>query len=512
MPLTIFPPRQTTLAVVRRWIVPALFAAVGVALAVRVAAFLLLPNVDGDAYCYLDKARELRAALLAGGLRLENLFFFWLPLYPLVVALVSLVFPGGGHLMLVGKLVSAASGLVACWLTYRLLVAMTRRPLVALAGALCVAFDPWQLLYSSNSMTELPFEALVLGALDRVIARRWTAASVLLVLAGFVRIEAWPLAALVPVAAFLTERKIRLMPILLVCVAPMVWLAISYAAKGDARAYFTIRNAYVAEYLAYEPARAHLTARWAQWDFSNLRQGACVPAVLGAFAAMGTLAGRFLTRRRPGPATLAPIALAVVYGFLLAFLLAAYATRSQPVLWVRYGLVFQPLGVCLTLWWLTDGAGVRLRGAAALLLGAGIVAHAAYEFKVINDTRGSLLFQRQAGALLAALHPGRVYCDSIVVRVEAGLMPGHTCASADLRRDPDGFLADLHRQGVDYLVYIASEASTPVKLFPELADFRAAHGLEPFRKIASPDWRPAVLIYRVVPPNQTTPETVPNGG
>ena len=508
MTTTTFPPRRTIPATIRRWVVPTLFAAVGLACAVRVAAFLLLPNVDGDAYCYLDKARELRAALLAGGLRFENLFFFWLPLYPLAVALVSLVFPGGGHLMLVGKLVSAASGLAACWLVYRIIMAMTRRPLLALVGALCVALDPWQLLYSSNSMTELPFEALVLGALDRVIARRWTAASAILVLAGFVRIEAWPLAALVPAAAFLVERKVRLAPILLVFVAPAAWLAISYAAEGDARAYFTVRNAYVAEYLAYEPARAHLTAQWAQWDFSNLRQGASLPTVLGAFAAMGTLAFRFLTRRPLVPATLAPTALAVVYGFLLAFLLAAYATRSQPVLWVRYGLIFQPLGVCLTLWWLTEGAGRQVRWPAALLLGLGIAAHAAYEFKVVNDTRGNLLFQRQAGALLASLHPNRVYCDSIVVRVEAGLMPDHACDSSDLPRDPAGFLADLRRQGVDYLVYIASEASTPVKLFPELADFRAAHGLEPFRKIASPDWRPAVLIYRVAP----APEAARNGG
>ncbi len=496
MPLTTFPPREATFAAARRWIVPALFAAVGIAIAARVAAIFLLPNIDGDAYCYLDKARELRAALLSGGLRVENLFFFWLPLYPLVVALVSLVFPGGGHLMLVGKLVSAASGLAACWLVYRILVAMTRRPLVALVGALCVAFDPWQLLYSSNSMTELPFEALVLGALERAMARRWTAASVILTLAGFLRIEAWLLAALVPVAVLLVEREIKPAPILLALVAPAAWLAISYAVKGDARAYFTIRNAYVAEYLAYEPERAHLTAKWAQWDFSNLRQGACLPTVLGAFVAMGTLAFRFLARRRPA---FAPVALAIVYAFLLAFLLAAYVTRSQPVLWVRYGLIFQPLGVCLTLWWLVDGVRGRARWAAALLLGWGFVAHAAYEFSVINDTRGNLLFQRQAGALLASLGPGRVFCDSIVVRVEAGLMPGRVCDSADLRRDPAGFLADLHRQNVDYFVYIASEASTPVKLFPELAGFQAAHGLEPFRKIASPDWRPSVLIYRVTP-------------
>ncbi len=168
------------------------------------------------------------------------------------------------------------------------------------------------------------------------------------------------------------------------------------------------------------------------------------------------------------------MALAVVYLFLLAFLVAAYVTRSQPVLWVRYGLIYQPLGVCLTLWWLAEGVGPRTRRVAALLLGLGVVAHAGYEFKVVNDTRGNLVFQRQAGALLASLHPNRVFCDSIVVRVEAGLMPDHACDSSGLRRDPAGFLEDLRRQKVDYLVYIASEASTPVKLFPELAEFRAA--------------------------------------
>ena len=497
MSLAALPPRATTLAAARHWIVPALFAAGLTVLTMRVAAFFLLPNIDGDAYCYLDKARELRAAILSGSLRVQDLFFFWLPLYPLAVALVSLVFPGGGHLMFVGKLVSAVSGLAACWLVYRLLMAMTRRPHVALVGALIVAFDPWQLLYSSNSMTELPFEALVLGALDRVVARRWSAASVIMVFAGFLRIEAWPLAALVPVAALLVERRIKIVPVLLVFVAPAAWLAITYATKGDMRAYFTIRNAYVAEYLAYEPERAHLTAKWAQWDFANLRQGACLPVVLGAFAAIGWLALRFVTRRKPATGTFAAVALAVVYLFLLTFLVAAYSTRSQPVLWVRYGLIYQPLGVCLTLWWLAEGCGPRSRWVAALVLGAGIVAHAADEFKVINDTRGNLVFQRQAGALLASLHPNRVFCDSIVVRVEAGLAPDHACDSSGLSADPAGFLQDLRRQNVDYLVYIASEASTPVKLFPELAEFRAAHGLEPFQKIDSPDWRPSVLIYRV---------------
>ena len=505
MSLTTFLSRESTLAAARRWVFPALVAAVGLALAARVAAFFLLPNIDGDAYCYLDKARELRAAIFAGTLRPTDLFFFWLPLYPLAVAVVSLVFPGGGQLMLAGKLVSAASGLAACWLVYRLLVAMTRRPRLAIVGALLVALDPWQLLYSSNSMTELPFEALVLGALDRLIARRWTAASVLLVLAGFIRIEAWGLAALVPVAALVVERKVRLVPILLVFVAPAAWLAISYAAKGDARAYFTIRSAYVADYLAYEPERQHLTAKWAQWDFSNLRQGACAPFVFGAAAATGFLLWS-LVRRRPPAGTFAALALLGVYGFLLSFLLAAYATRSQPVLWVRYGLIYQPLGVCLTLWWLaSEGLGRPVRWVAALLLGWGTLGHAAVEAKVVNDTRGNLVFQRQAAALLASLRPNRVYCDSIVVRVEAGLMPDHARDSFGLRRDPAGFLEDLRSQKIDYLVYIASEASAPVKLFPELAGFRPAHGLEPFKKIDSPDWRPPVLIYRVGPPVEKIP-------
>ena len=344
----------------------------------------------------------------------------------------------------------------------------------------------------------------------RLIARRWTAASVILVCAGFIRIEAWPLAALVPVAAFAVERKVRLVPVLLVFVAPAAWLAITYAAKGDPRAYFTIRNAYVAEYLAYEPARQHLTAKWAQWDFSNLRQGACAPFVLGAAVAMGFLSWN-LVRRRPPAGTFAAVAVAGVYVFMLAFLLAAYVTRSQPVLWVRYGLIYQPLGVCLTLWWLAaEGVRKPVRWGAALLLGWGALGHAAVEAKVVNDTRGNLAFQRQAATLLTSLKPRCVYCDSIVVRVEAGLMPDHARDSSALRRDPAGFLEDLRRQKIDYLVYIASEASTPVQLFPELAGFQPAHGLEPFLKIASPDWRPSVLIYRVTPKTEDVPPNARN--
>ena len=485
----------------RRWVVSALCAAVGLALAGRIAAVFLLPNIDGDAYCYLDKAAQLRVAILAGTLRPADLFYAWLPLYPLLVALGALALPGGGHVLLVGKALSAASGFVVCWLVYRLLVVMTRRPALAAIGALLVAFDPWQTLYSSNSMTELPFEALVFAALDRAVAQRWTATSLCLVAAGFVRIEAWPLAALVPAVAFVVQRRVALASVLLVGVAPVTWLAISHDATGRTLTYFTARNAYVAEYLAYLPERAPLTAKWAAVDFSNLREAACLPLALGAAVAVGFLA-RGLVRRRLPAGAFAAVAVAVVYGYFLGFLLAAYVTRAQPVWWVRYGLIFQPLGVCLTLWWLAEGTGGTVRRVAVALLGVGILGHAATEAWIVHGTRGHLLFQRQAGAILAAVGPRRVFCDSAAVCVEAGIGRDRWRDSYDLRRDPAGFLEDLRQQGVDYLVFIAGEASTPIKLLPELADFRPAHGLEPFQKIASPDWRPAVLIYRVQsPPN-----------
>ncbi len=510
MTLTTFLPRESTLAAARRWVFPTLVALAAVAIVVRVVAFFVLPNVDGDAYCYLEKARELRAAILAFTLRPSDLFFFWLPLYPLAVAVVSLVFPGTGHLMFVGKLVSALSGLTVCWLVYRLLAAMTGHRRVAVLGALLVALDPWQLLYSSNSMTEVPFEVLVFGALERTVARRWTAASVLLVFAGFVRIEAWGLAALVPVAAFLVDRKIKIVPVLLVFVAPAAWLAITYASKGDVRAYFTIRNAYVAEYLAYAPERQHLTMKWAAWDFANLFQGACLPFMVGAAAAGGFLVRSVVRGQRPA-GMFGALALAAVYGFLLSFLLAAWVTRSQPVFWVRYGCIYQPLGVCLTLWWLAVGTQWPVRWLAAVVLGWTTLGHIAGESVVVNLMGGNLLYQRQAAALLASLHPNRVFCDSISLRVEADLMPDHACDSSTLRTDPAGFLEDLQKQKIDYLVYIAAEASTPVKLFPELTQFRPAHGLEPFRKFDSSDWRPTVYIYRVTPDAGTAPKTARNG-
>ena len=471
-------------------------AAVVLAVAVRVAGLFLLPNIDGDAYCYLDKAAQLRAAVLAGTLRPADLFYFWLPLYPMTVALGSLALPGG-HLMLVGKLISALSGVAACWLVYRLLAMMTRRPAWAAAGALLVALDPWQVLYSSNTMTELPFEAVVLGALDRTIARRWTAASLLLVAAGFVRIEAWGLAALMPVAAFVVERRLRLAPVLLTGIAPAAWLAISHAATGDALAYFHARNVYVAEYLAYRPEQLHLTAHWAAVDLSNLSEAMCGPSVVGAALAVGFLAWNLLRRHKLPAGAFAAGAVAAVYGFLLVFLLAAYATRSQPVLWVRYGLIYQPLGVCLTLWWLAEAVRGNARRFAVGLLAVWLAGHAATEAWIVRDTGKNLLFQRQAGAILVAAKPHRVYCDSAVVCVEAGLGRDRVRDSFDVRHDPAGFLEDLRRQQVDYLVFIVYEVSVPVKLFPELADFRPAHGLEPFQKITSPDWRPSVLIYRV---------------
>ncbi len=503
-PATLSPPGTSTAN--RWWIAPTLGATVtlAVAVAVRVVGLFLLPNIDGDAYCYLDKAAQLRAAILAGTLHPADLFYFWLPLYPLTVAVGSLALPGG-HLMLVGKLISALSGVAASWLVYRLLAAMIRRPAWAAAGALLVALDPWQTLYSSNTMTELPFEALVLGALDRTVARRWTAASLLLVAAGFVRIEAWGLAALVPVAAFVVERRLRLVPVLLAGVAPAAWLAISHAATGDALAYFHARHVYVAEYLAYRPEQLHLTAHWAAVDFSNLGEAMCGPSVVGAALAVGFLAWNLLRRRLPAGAFAAG-AVAAVYGFLLAFLLAAYGTRSQPVLWVRYGLIYQPLGVCLTLWWLVEAVRGNAREFAASLLAVWLAGHATTEAWIVRGTGQNLLFQRQAGAILAAAGPRRVYCDSAAVCVEAGLGRDRVRDSFDVRHDPAGFLEDLRRQGVDYLVFITYEVSVPVKLFPELADFRPVHGLEPFQKITSPDWRPSVLIYQV----QSAPNPVDN--
>ena len=76
---------------------------------------------------------------------------------------------------------------------------------------------------------------------------------------------------------------------------------------------------------------------------------------------------RISTGLRSSMTSLAPLVVASYFCALLGFLTLAYLSRSQPVIWVRYGLILFVIGLPLAAWML-DKAWLARHGSPSLTL------------------------------------------------------------------------------------------------------------------------------------------------
>src|SRR5262245_28323578 len=217
----------------------------------RILGAFLLPNAFGDAYSYLEAIEAMRSKMADGTFAIKDLHGFWLPMYQFICAAASLLF---GHTFYVAKLVSALCGTGVCLFVYQISLRLTNhRPLSLLAFALA-ALNPLHILYSSSSLTDIPHSFLVMAGLYSALEKRWKTAAIFAAAAGFMRVESWMLIALLPALQFLFQRRVSLAALGIMIVSPLFWFYVCWKATGSAMAYFEIRNRYVAEYLAANPA------------------------------------------------------------------------------------------------------------------------------------------------------------------------------------------------------------------------------------------------------------------
>jgi hypothetical protein len=471
------------------------------AVSTRVAAAIWLPNAEQDGYSYAEIIRNWSHRFADGTFGLSGLFGFWLPGFQLVGSVANLVVRDP---LLAGKLVSCLCGALNCVLVYALALRVTRNSVVALCAFIAILLAPLQLIYSAAAMTDVPFDALVLASVWFASRKQWLLAAICGGLSETVRLEGWALLLALPVLQLLVERKISILTVVILIIVPTLWLAISRYATGDWLGYFAKRARYQNAFLQSWPTRRGFDPADVSHDIDYLLFGANGVALLGLVATGAWVA---LKARRPGAVeTITPLCLAAYGGAIAAFLFLGYMTKRQPVMLPRYGLIFFSLGIPSLVWlgqelprlipsWLVRNGIVVV----AMLL---LLRNSARQLPVLAKLRSEFAAQQQIASRLASVI-GRSACfsDDPAVRVLSGLpaaqflrsegTPSSAAASAA------AFDKYLRERQVDFLVFMQTEDSLPVKFHPRLNDpgSASAEGFE-LLEFARSAFGPDVLLYR----------------
>ena len=448
------------------------------ALASRLWAGFYLPNAEQDGYSDAETIARLSAALAGGQFQVSDLYGFWLPLFQLVAAVPNLWV---GDALLCGKIVSALCGAVSCVLVFAITQRMTGRLLFSGGAFGLVLLNPLHLLYSAACMTDVPFGCLALASLWFLLRDRWFFAAACVALASAVRVEAWVLIPLLPLLQYLRQQRVSFISSVLLLLAPLGWLYVGYAARGDWFAFFKDRVVYHANWLVF-----------------------LASVIVGLLVLM-----QFFRRRRISWDCLAGVAYLAA---ILAFLVLAYVTKRQPVWLPRYGLVLFVLGLPL-LAWLSQRSienlrpsWVRCTGTIGIVLVYAWLARPQVPIipKVINDFQAHARVAHALGSDLKEHGNDLTHCfsDDIAVRVLSRLPParfhGSTNAPSGAWDSLNIFENYLREQQVGYVVFMPTEDSLPVKFYPELGHTPGpAAGKFQLITSATSSFGPDVWLYRV---------------
>ncbi|MCA1557140.1 MAG: phospholipid carrier-dependent glycosyltransferase, partial [Acidobacteria bacterium] len=174
----------------------------------RILSAFLLPNAFGDAYAYIVIISNMRERILSGTFSLTDLYGFWLPLYQLICAVISIPF---GQTFYVAKVVSALFGACICLLVYDTALRLTNHQKGALGAFALVALSPLHIFNSASAMTDIPHAFFVLASACFVLRKSWRLAAVCAALAGLVRMDSWMLILLIPALQFFEERRVSIL-------------------------------------------------------------------------------------------------------------------------------------------------------------------------------------------------------------------------------------------------------------------------------------------------------------
>lgn len=482
---------------IRLWITLILIAGVP-----RILGAFLLPNAFGDAYVYVRDAGTFANKIAAGTLAITDLYGFWLPLYQLISAVFIAVV---GHPYYVSKLVSAVFGVGICLLVYDMTLRLTEHRKAALCAFGLVALSPLHIFNSASSMTDIPSAFFVLASLYFALKKRWIIAAVFAALAGLTRVDNWMLIVLLPVLHFLEERRVSFSSIVILIFPPLFWFYISWKATGDWWACFVTRKQYMDALVAANPSLASFSVFGVARDTGSLLISIDV-AVLVACGVGGWIVAKrmYESYSERSSETLRHVAAISLYFFaFLGFIVLAYLTHKQPIIFPRYGLTMFALGIPILPWTYLDITRRKPKWARKLLLAIVVVCVVEASMQLV----GSIGFIHKVNTLgtvsnylRSNFQPGsnaRVFSDEGTVVALSGLPESSFLTSWEAPHDREGFVAFLKEKDVEYLVFVEKEDSTPAKLFPELKN---GVGNKLFRPVMHADARflpTNVWVYRV---------------
>lgn len=493
---------QDSYKALRLW--PALILVSGVP---RILCAFLLPNAFGDAYAYIREVETLSAKISSGTLSLTDLYGFWLPLYQLISAVLNVPF---GQPFYVARLVSALFGIGICLLVYDITLRLTAHRKAALLAFALVALNPLHIFNSASAMTDVPNAFFVLASAYCLLRKRWMLAALMGALAGLTRVDSWMLILLIPALQLLKERRISVASIAILLFPPLFWFYISWKATGDWLACFAERKQYMDWLLSVNPSLATFSLAGIARDTGALLLSTDLAVLTACFIGAGIVIRRMSFHRaeRDAETFHGVLTLSLLFLAFLSFIVFAYLTHKQPIIFPRYGLILFALGVPVLPWaylYITrrDNSSELRRGLlmaiiALCLLNASI--QALYSIGYINR---EYAYGAIADYLRSRFHAGSdacIFSDDGTVLALSGIPPESFCSSTAAPPDTEGFLSYLKRENAEYLVYVNKEGSIPAKLFPELKD---GAGNEMFRPIMHSRSRflPAdIWLYRIHAP------------
>jgi len=437
---------------------------------------LFLPNAFGDAYVYIQEIGTLSTRISSGSFRLRDLFGFWLPLYQLIAALLNVYVKNGFYS---GKIVAALFGGATCVLVYLVTKSLTKNEVAARLMFVLLALNPLHIFYSASAMTDVPHACFVLAALYFVLTENWIVAASFAALAGCTRVESWMLIALLPFIQFVKERRISVVALLILFSPPLLWFFISWQATGNWLECFVQRQQYHDWLLRMNPAIAKFSLVNVSKDVATLLVSSDVAVLIAAFVAgwLFITRARNWMRHRNEPTGPDSIVKPLLFFFaFFALLVVAYLTHQQPIIFPRYGLILFALGLPILAWTLLKIRTVSPRFARAALIVTIVLCgiDTTVQCAVVVGTLNQYRTQRAVADYLRDhfdnKSPGKVFCDDGTVRVLSGVPPDRFIDSTNAPKDRESFLRFLDETGVDYLIVIETERSTPFELFGAVRD------------------------------------------
>jgi len=478
------------------------FALVLVAGLPRILGAFFLPNAFGDAYVYVRDAGTYAAKIASGTLVLTDTYGFWLPLYQLICGLFIAVV---GHPYYVSKLVSAVFGIGICLLVYEITLRLTAHHKAALCAFALIALNPLHIFNSASSMTDIPSAFFVTASLYFALRRRWVVGAVFAALAGMTRVDNWMLIVLLPVLLLFEERRVSIVSIAIMIFPPIFWLYISWKATGDWLACFVTRKQYMDALLVANPSLASFSLFGVARDTGSLLISIDMVVLAGCFIGVWLAVKRLCAPSTESNQRALRQVLAIGLYFLafLFFIVLAYLTHKQPIIFPRYGLTMFALGIPILAWTVLDIIRRKPEWRRKILVW--IIVICAFEASL--QLVGSLGFINKvntlgtvASELSNRFQPGlngRIFSDEGTVIALSGLSESTFLTSADAPRDREEFLRFLKEKNVEYLVFVEKEDSTPSKLFPELGNGSGNDLFQPVMHAGARFLPTNVWLYRV---------------